>query len=222
VFARYVLITINNKRAYVMEYKKIITGQLEVNTCVIPHSNGDCLVIDPSDHCGDVVKYVKKEKLRPLAILLTHGHFDHIMGIPEILGEYEETKVFIHDSDKNRLSDPAGNGSVFMGAEFACDMGIEPLTEGAARVGEFEFKVLHVPGHTPGGCAFLFGDTCFCGDTVFAGSVGRTDLPGGDSRLLLASIREKILTLPPQTTLCPGHGGRTTVEREARSNPFLR
>ncbi|GBU20843.1 hypothetical protein R80B4_00730 [Fibrobacteres bacterium R8-0-B4] len=209
-----------------MEYKKIVTGQLEVNTYVIPHANGDCLVIDPSDHCRDVVRYLQKEKLRPIAILLTHGHFDHIMGIPEILDEYKEAEIFIHDNDKAMLADSNRNGSILMGADFAIDSGINQLTEGVMRIGdggEFEFTVLHVPGHTQGGCAFVFdGGVCFCGDTIFAGSVGRTDLPGGDSDQLIASIREKILTLPPQTVLCPGHGGRTTVEREARSNPFLR
>jgi glyoxylase-like metal-dependent hydrolase (beta-lactamase superfamily II) len=205
-----------------MEYKKFVTGQLEVNTYAVTQANGDCLVIDPSDNCGSVVKYTQKEKLRPIAILLTHGHFDHIMGIPEILREYGDAKVFIHAHDRDRLSDPTSNGSVFMGTEFAFDKGIEPLSEGAARIGEFEFTVLHVPGHTQGGCAFLFDGACFCGDTIFAGSVGRTDLPGGNSAQLIASIRDKILTLPPQTALCPGHGGRTTVEREARSNPFLR
>jgi hydroxyacylglutathione hydrolase len=205
-----------------MEYKKIVTGQLEVNTYVVPRANGDCLVIDPSDHCRDVVNYLQKEKLRPIAILLTHGHFDHIMGIPEILDEYKEAKIFIHDNDKKMLADSNRNGSVLMGVDFAVNSGINPLPEGATRVGEFEFTVLHVPGHTQGGCAFVFGETCFCGDTIFAGSVGRTDLPGGDSFQLIKSVREKILTLPPQTVLCPGHGGRTTVEREARSNPFLR
>ncbi|MDR2694205.1 MAG: MBL fold metallo-hydrolase [Chitinispirillales bacterium] len=205
-----------------MDYKKIVTGQLEVNTYIISHINGDCLVFDPSDSCGDVVKYLKKEKLRPISILLTHGHFDHIMGIPDILAEYKEVNIRIHDDDRDMLSDSNRNGSVLMGADFAVDSGIEPLTEGAARIGEFEFTVLHVPGHTRGGCAFVFDNVCFCGDTVFAGSVGRTDLPGGDSRQLLASIREKILTLPPRTILCPGHGGRTTVERESLINPFLR
>jgi len=204
-----------------MDYKKIVTGQLEVNTYVIPQANGDCLVIDPSDHCRDVVKYLQKEKLRPTAILLTHGHFDHIMGIPEILGECKEAKIFIHDNDKAMLADPSRNGSVLMGENFSVDGGINSLTEGVTKIGESEFMVLHVPGHTQGGCAFLFGDVCFCGDTIFAGSVGRTDLPGGNSSQLIESIRKKILPLPPQTVLCPGHGGRTTVEREARSNPFL-
>jgi hydroxyacylglutathione hydrolase len=207
-----------------MDYKKIVTGQLEVNTYVVSQTSGanrDCLVIDPSDHCNDVVKYIEKEKLRPISILLTHGHFDHIMGIPEILNAYQDARVFIHDDDRDMLSDSKRNGSILMGADFAVNSGINSLTEGVAHVGDFEFTVLHVPGHTQGGCAFVFGDVCFCGDTIFAGSVGRTDLPGGDSGRLIASIREKILTLPPQTVLCPGHGGRTTVEREARSNPFL-
>jgi len=208
-----------------MDYKKIITGQLDVNTYIITQTTGaskDCLVIDPSDHCREVVKYMQKENLRPISILLTHGHFDHIMGIPEILAENGEAKIFIHDNDKDMLSDSSRNGSILMGADFAVNGGVNSLTEGVTRVGEFELTVFHVPGHTQGGCAFLFDDVCFCGDTIFAGSVGRTDLPGGDSGQLISSIREKILTLPPQTVLCPGHGGRTTVEREARSNPFLR
>jgi len=204
-----------------MEYKKFVTGQLDVNTYVIPHSNGDCLIIDPSDGCGEVIKYLKKESLRPIAILLTHGHFDHIMGIPEIIGEYNDAKVFVHDNDRAMLADPTLNGAAIIGAAFAHTENIAPLSEGAATIGESAFTVFHVPGHTQGGCAFLFGDVCFCGDTIFAGSVGRTDLPGGNHAQLIASIRGKILTLPPQTTLCPGHGGRTTVEREARTNPYL-
>jgi len=203
-----------------MDYKKIITGQLEVNTYVIPKGS-DCLVVDPSDHCGEVVKYIQKEKLRPISILLTHGHFDHIMGIPEILAEFNDAKIFIHDNDKDMLSDSNRNGSVLMGTDFTVNSNIESLKESVTRVGEFEFTVLHVPGHTQGGCAFVFGNVCFCGDTIFAGSVGRTDLPGGNSNQLISSIQNKILTLPPQIILCPGHGGRTTVEREARTNPFL-
>jgi glyoxylase-like metal-dependent hydrolase (beta-lactamase superfamily II) len=88
-------------------------------------------------------------------------------------------------------------------------------------IGAFEFDVIHTPGHTQDGCCFLFEDVCFCGDTIFAGSVGRTDLPGGNHKQLINSIHEKILTLPPSTFLFPGHGGRTSVEREKKVNPFL-
>jgi len=206
-----------------MDYKKIVTGALDVNTYVVPHPNGNgtCLVIDPSDHCGDVVAYIQKENLRPLAILLTHGHFDHIMGIPDILGAFGSVPVFIHDGDRERLADPMSNGSVLMGGSFSHTENVESLTEGKMSIGAFEFDVLYTPGHTQGGCDFLFDGVCFCGDTIFAGSVGRTDLPGGNGDQLIDSINAKILTLPPQTILCPGHGGRTSVEREKRTNPYL-
>jgi glyoxylase-like metal-dependent hydrolase (beta-lactamase superfamily II) len=205
-----------------MEYKKFVTGPIETNTYVIPDAgSGMCLIIDPADGCGEVIKYLRKRSLRPAAILVTHGHFDHIMGITEILGEYGDAQVYIHDNDKDRLGNPNLNGSVLMGKEFALAKNISPVSEGAMKVGEFEFRALHTPGHTQGGCVFLFGGICFCGDTIFAGSVGRTDLPGGNFDQLITSIKEKILTLPPETVLCPGHGGRTTVGREMSHNRYL-
>ncbi|MCL2218893.1 MAG: MBL fold metallo-hydrolase [Chitinispirillia bacterium] len=206
-----------------MEYKKIVTGRIETNTYVIPGGIGGCLVIDPADDCGEVIAYLRENRLNPLAILLTHGHFDHIMGVKEIVDAFGATgiEVYIHDGDKELLGNPARNGSAYFGESFSYSKDIKPLSDGPMKVGEFEFKVLHLPGHTQGGCAFLFEDVCFCGDTIFANSVGRTDLPGGDYRQLMHSINEKILTLPPETILCPGHGGRTTVEREMRSNPHL-
>ncbi|MDR3011771.1 MAG: MBL fold metallo-hydrolase [Chitinispirillales bacterium] len=204
-----------------MNYKKFATGPLETNTCVIPHDNGTCLIVDPSMGCDEVIGYLRENSLRPIAILLTHGHYDHIMGIPEILAEYGDTQVFIHESDKDKLLSPTRNGSIIIGANFTHTENIVLLEDGMTTIGEFEFRVLHVPGHTQGGCSFVFGDVCFCGDTIFAGNVGRCDLPGGSFEQLKTSIREKILTLPPQTTLCPGHGGRTTVDREARTNPYL-
>ena len=205
-----------------MDYKKIVTGRIETNTYVIPNDSGDCLIVDPADNCGEVIAYIKENKLNPLAILLTHGHFDHIMGVTEIVGEYDDAEVYIHDGDKGMLGNPARNGSAYFGESFTFSKSINPLAEGVMRVGEFEFKVLHTPGHTQGGCVFVFDGVCFCGDTIFAGSVGRTDLPGGDHGQLIGCINEKIMALPPETTLCPGHGGRTTVEREKRSNPYLR
>ena len=204
-----------------MEYKKFVTGMLEVNTYIIPDGSGDCLIIDPSDGCETVIGCLQKEKLRPVAILLTHGHFDHIMGIPEILGVYGGTKVYIHDNDRQMLGDPIANRSARRGMDFLYEKNIEPLTEGRMSVEGFDFGVLHTPGHTRGGCDFLFDSVCFCGDTIFANSVGRSDFPGGNHNQLIESIKSKIMTLPPETVLCPGHGGRTSVEREKRANPYL-
>jgi len=204
-----------------MDYKKIVTGRIETNTYIIPNDNGTCLIVDPAENCDEVSAYMKEKKLEPIAILLTHGHFDHIMGVSEIVDEYSSAEVFIHGDDKEKLGNPARNGSAYFGESFTFSKNINLLAEGAMKIGEFEFKVFHTPGHTQGGCVFVFDDVCFCGDTIFAASVGRTDLPGGNHSQLIKSISEKIMTLPPQTTLCPGHGGRTTVEREKRSNPYL-
>jgi glyoxylase-like metal-dependent hydrolase (beta-lactamase superfamily II) len=206
----------------VMDYKKFVTGPIETNTYVIPNvDGGTCLIIDPAEGCGEVIAYLRKESLRPVAILLTHGHFDHIMGVSEIVDEYKDAQVYIHDNDKDKLASPTRNGSLLVGKEFTLTEKISPLTEGMTVIDGFEFKTLHVPGHTQGGCAFVFVDICFCGDTIFAGSIGRTDLPGGNFDQIISSIREKILTLPQETILCPGHGGRTSVDREMRMNPYL-
>ncbi len=91
----------------------------------------------------------------------------------------------------------------------------------AVLIGSFSLDVLHVPGHTPGGCVLLFGEHCLCGDVLFAGSIGRSDLPGGDGDQLVAGIQQKLMVLPDNTIVYPGHGGRTTIGRERRNNPFL-
>jgi len=207
----------------IMNYKKFVTGPIETNTYVIERDNGGdgCLIIDPSTGCDELMAYLRERRLCVCAILFTHGHYDHIMGAPEITKVYGDVQIFIHDGDRERLSSPARNGSAFFGMQFTLTGNIYPLVDGVMKIGEFEVNVLHVPGHTQGGCAFLFDDVCFCGDTIFAGSVGRTDFPGGNHEQLIASIREKILTLPPQTVLCTGHGGRTTVDREMKRNPYL-
>ncbi|MFP4240694.1 MAG: MBL fold metallo-hydrolase [Chitinispirillaceae bacterium] len=204
-----------------MEYEKFITGPLDVNTYVVMNEQGRCLIIDPSGNCGDVLDYIRKKDLVPAAIVLTHGHFDHILGIPEITFEYPDLSVYIHTGDRNMLSDPVLNGSVLMGESFTYSGMIFDLTEGERTLDSFSVKVLHIPGHSAGGCALLLDNVCFCGDNVFAGSVGRTDLPGGDAEALLSNIRQKLLSLPDRTVLCPGHGGRTTVGREKQMNPFL-
>ncbi|MDR0307675.1 MAG: MBL fold metallo-hydrolase [Chitinispirillales bacterium] len=206
-----------------MKYEKFITGPLQVNTYVVTHPNsGSCVIIDPSNGCGEVISYIRGESLQPCAVLLTHGHFDHIMGLTEIIDRFNDIPVYIHAADQSFLTDPVKNGSLLvLGENFSFTKPSSLLPEGTMNISTFTFDVIHLPGHTPGGCAFLFERYCFCGDAVFAGSIGRTDLPEGNYEQLISAIQKKILTLPPNTVLCPGHGGRTTVDREKRLNPFL-
>ncbi|MFP4012667.1 MAG: MBL fold metallo-hydrolase [Chitinispirillaceae bacterium] len=203
-------------------YEKFITGPLDVNTYIVRNEQKSCLVIDPSSNCEEVIDYLKVKGLSVEAVVLTHGHFDHILGIPEILSGFPAIPVYIHSDDRAMLSQPLLNGSVLIGEAFTYSgENVFDLAEGEVEIGPFHLNVLHIPGHSSGGCALVMGDVCFCGDIVFAGSIGRTDLPGGDGRALVSGIRHKLLSLPDNTVLCPGHGGRTTVGREKKMNPFL-
>mgnify|MGYP000016031554 CR=1 FL=1 len=204
------------------EIKKFVTGPLDTNTYVVSADNvSECLVIDPSSGCGGVLEHIQRQERRVAAVCLTHGHFDHILGITEITGRFADAAVWAHPDETILLSNPQYNGAVMLGMDFSYRGPIEPLREGTVAIGSFTFTVLHIPGHSPGGCAFVFDKNCICGDAVFAGSIGRTDFPGSDGRIFIENIRRKLLTLPDDTVLWPGHGGRTTVGREKRMNPFL-
>jgi hydroxyacylglutathione hydrolase len=208
-----------------IDIKKFVTGPIETNTYVVAGEKRQCLIIDPSSGCDEVLGYIKSKKLEPAAILLTHAHFDHILGIPEVQERFDGLPVYVHPKDAPLLSDSESNGAFMMGSGFSYNGETRTLAEGAFSLGTFTCTVVHVPGHTPGGCAFVLVDNgethCFAGDSLFAGSIGRYDLPGGDGRVLLDSIKEKLLTLPDATIVYPGHGGRTTIAREKRSNPFF-
>ena len=201
---------------------RFVTGPIETNTYVVADDEKKaCLVVDPSAGCEDVLRKIEQDELRAEAILLTHAHFDHSMGIPELHERLGGIPVYVHPSEIAFLSNAKLNGSLLLGEEFVFTGEISELAEGTVKIGDFALTVLHLPGHTPGGCAFLFGTHCLSGDALFAGSVGRSDLPGGDGDALIAAITQKLLALPDDTVVHPGHGGRTTIGRERRSNPFL-
>lgn len=202
--------------------KKFVSGPLATNAYVVHNENlSSCIMVDPSSECDELLSFVSGDCNNPGGILLTHGHFDHLLGIGEIQTKFPELPVWIHPQDRQMLQNSELNGALMIQTRFDYHGDTRDLIEGDMEIGGISFQVLHLPGHSPGGCAFLFENDCICGDAVFAGSIGRTDLPGGNGPALVAAIREKILTLPENVVLYPGHGGRTTVGREKRMNPFL-
>lgn len=179
------------------------------------------IVIDPGVHPEPLLERIKNIEIE--AILLTHAHFDHIGGV-EALRKLKNCPVYLHPAEKDWLSDPMKNGSGLWDgaggaistapAEFELHHG-DRLT----FIGE-SFSVLHTPGHSPGGVSFYVNSYCFSGDALFADTIGRTDLPGGDFDQLIESIQTHLFPLPDETRVYPGHGHSTTIGKEKRENPY--
>jgi hydroxyacylglutathione hydrolase len=204
-----------------VEVAKFVTGPIETNTYVVVNEQKRCLIIDPSKDCARVGSYLTDNNITPAAIVLTHGHFDHILGVPELLKAYPTLEVWMHPGEKELVENPGYNGAFLIGSDFSFAQSFHQLHEGVMSIAGFDCTVFHIPGHTPGGCAIIIDGKCFSGDALFAGSVGRSDFAFGDHEALIKNIREKLMTLPDTTPVYPGHGGRTTIAREKRHNPFL-
>jgi glyoxylase-like metal-dependent hydrolase (beta-lactamase superfamily II) len=201
---------------------RFVTGPIETNCYLVGNEQKKCVVIDPAGGMQAVLGKIAEENFDMEAIVLTHGHFDHILGIPEMLEFKPDTPVYIHPVEAKVLADARLNLSVWMGTRFTFTGATKELAEGKQRIGSFEFDIFHIPGHTQGQCALAIENHCFCGDTIIPGSIGRSDFPGGDGELLIESIKKKLMTLPDNTIICSGHGGRSTIGRERKNNPFLR
>lgn len=204
-----------------LKIEKLIIGPVETNAYVVVNEQKRVLIIDPSSGCEELLLLISEKQYIPEAIVLTHGHFDHVMGIPEMVDKFPDLPVYIHPNEKVMLTHPEMNGSPLIGMNWTYNGAVNDLKEGSVTIGSFDMQVIAVPGHSIYGCALLFDRHCVCGDILFAGSVGRSDLPGGNGPLLIKGIREKLLPLPEDTIVYPGHGGRTTIGREKRSNPYL-
>lgn len=179
------------------------------------------VIVDPGGDADRIMEAVEKENITVDAIFLTHGHGDHIMALGEVK-ERTGAPVYISEADAPMLNDPNRSLAAFIGGKYTPATADKFFKDGdEVEAAGIKFKVLATPGHTPGGVCLMTGDVVFCGDTIFAESIGRTDFPGGSYKQLLQSIKEKILPLADDVKLLPGHGPATTVGWERRRNPFL-
>lgn len=202
--------------------KTIPVGMLQTNCYIAADENTkEAAVIDPAAEFGKIKLFIENNNLKIKYILLTHGHGDHILAVNE-LREYSKAPVGIHEDDKEMLGDSNLNYSFMYNSkpvEEKCDF---TLKDGdVLRLGESELRIIHTPGHTMGSIGILFGKDLMSGDTLFAEGIGRTDLPGGDYRSILESIKEKLFILPDETVVHPGHGPYTTIGSEKKNNPFF-
>lgn len=205
-----------------MILESLPTGPLQVNCYVVACGvTRQAAVIDPGGDVAQILALVKQHDLQVVMVINTHGHFDHIGGNRQLLAA-TGADLLLHQADLQLLASSADHAAAF-GLPAETSPAPQRLLEGGERLqlGELLVDVLHTPGHTPGGICLLINDQVIVGDTLFAGSIGRTDLPGGDHQTLIESIREKLLVLPDETVAHPGHGPSTSIGREKLYNPFL-
>ncbi len=207
-----------------MEYIQIPVGAIQENCYILIKEDLTCLVVDPGNEGDKLINIIKEKQLKPVAIILTHTHYDHIGAVDVIRDEYN-IPVYVHTNEKEWLSNPEYNASIKFNGQHVIIRDAEHILEGEQdlNIEGFHFQVFETPGHSPGSVSYYFADgglVCV-GDALFQGSVGRTDLYMGSSEQLLNSIHTKLLTLPEETEVLPGHGPTTSIGREMESNPFI-
>lgn len=201
---------------------KLIVGPLEVNCYIVgDEESKEALVIDPGDEDDRILDVLKEKGLRLKYIINTHAHFDHV-GVNQSLKDATGAEIMLHEADQDLLSH-AGDQAFLYGLDVLPSKVDRFLKDGDdIIIGRIRLKVIHTPGHSEGGICLLGDGFVFTGDTLFAGSVGRTDFPGGSVEKLLSSVRKKLGTLPDATRVYTGHGPETTIGEEKRNNPFFR
>ncbi len=204
-------------------------GPFETNCYVVrPERAGrgdPCWIVDAGFDPGELIALARERDLRPELLILTHAHGDHIAGVRDVLAVWPGLPILIHEAEREWLTDAELNLSLAIGMPVTAPGPDRVLREGdVLTLAGSEWKVLHTPGHSPGGITLYNAadGVALVGDALFAGSVGRTDFPGSDPRTLARSIREKLYALPEETVAYPGHGPSTTIGVEKRTNPFVR
>jgi len=210
-----------------MEIYRLVFNPIEVNTYILADQSGDCAIVDCGcydfDEFNELTDIIHRRNLKPVLLLNTHCHLDHIFGDGFMLDRFRLGALCHKDDDSNRKN--AVNHALMFGLVMKAPP--DPsgyLTDGhKISFGQTELTAIHIPGHAPGSLAFYCekDKVVFTGDALFAGSIGRTDLPGGNHETLINSIKNKLFSLPPETVVYPGHGSQTTIGEEKETNPFF-
>jgi len=194
-----------------MKFERVVVGPVETNCYVVwCEKTRRALVIDPGGDVARIKRIIERERLAPELIINTHGHYDHIGANGSL-----SLPAAIHAADIDCLTDPERNLSGMFLSPATAPAAVRMLNDGdVLEIGTIRLTVIHTPGHSPGSICLLAKELIFTGDTLFAGGVGRTDFPGGDEDILFASIRNRLLTLPDELPIHPGHGPSSTIGRE--------
>ncbi len=198
-------------------------GMLETN-CYVLRSGDDCWIIDPGMTPQPLIGFLRSESIRPSAILLTHGHGDHIAGVQDVITAFDNVKLICPSADADMLGDAQLNLSASFGMSVTAPQADELIAPGEQlTLGDTIWQVIDSSGHTPGGVSYYCAEEkiVITGDALFAGSIGRTDLPGASCGRLLKNIRENLLTLGDDVAVLPGHGPASSIGYERRVNPFV-
>ena len=207
-----------------MKIERFVLGPIETNCYVVVNEDTkECFAVDMAYCPQEYVDHIREQGYQMKALFLTHGHFDHIMGLSDVMEDIK-IPVYVEEADLPMMMDGESNlssGYMRGGYQFADAV---PVRDGQQlQIAGFQFRVIHTPGHTPGGCCYYMEqeDVLFSGDTLFRTSVGRSDFPGGSASALVRSVKEKLLILPEETHVYPGHMEETTIGYEKRHNPFV-
>ena len=201
---------------------RLVVGPLQVNCFILAdEKTKEAVVIDPGDDAQEILKIIKDKDLKVKYIVNTHGHFDHI-GANKALKDATGAELLIHEGDAPMMASATMQARSFGMNTISSPRADRYVKHGdMIKAGEVSLKVMHTPGHSPGGISLLEQGMVFSGDTLFAGSIGRADLPGGELTTLLRSIKTNLMTLPDETRVYCGHGPASTIGEERNENPFL-
>jgi len=201
---------------------RLVVGPLQVNCFILAdEKTKEAVVIDPGDDAQDILKIIRDKGFNVKYIVITHGHFDHV-GANKALKDATGAELLIHEGDAPVMASASQHSQAFGMNTQSSPRADRYVKHGdIITAGEVSLKVLHTPGHSPGGISLFDQGMVFTGDSLFAGSIGRTDLPGGDLMTLIRSIKTNLMTLPDDTKVFCGHGPATTIGEERKENPFL-